>query len=92
MGRRGSRNVRYDDRCSFGAALPSLLLPPAAADDRIAQDDGQKQDPTWCNQEEDPEQDANDDGHAFSYEHLSCHAQWASRRVTDKFVTRIGVS
>ena len=92
MARRRSRHVRYEDRSALGSALPSLLLPPAAADDRIAQDDGQKEDPTWCNQEEDPEQDANDDGHDFSYEHVSCHAQWASRRETDAFVTRIAVS
>ena len=57
------------------AALRGFLLGAPAPDYCIAQKQGQKQDPAWSNQEQEPQQGADDDGHALSYEHLPCHAQ-----------------
>ena len=77
-GARGRSRLGGNDNGDRGVLRGSLLL-LAAADDGVTQHDGQKEDPTWGNQEEDPQQHANDDRHARSYEHLPCHAQWASR-------------
>lgn len=77
---------------ALGVLLCGFLLLLSATDDRIAQQDGQKEDPARCNQEEEPEKNANDESHDFSYEHLPCHAQCPSHQNNAGETTRIAVS
>jgi len=62
------------------APFRRFLFLLATPHDRIAQDDREQQDPARCNQEQEPKQDANDECHESSYEHLPCHAQWPSHQ------------